>query len=254
MSAKFPFVLDGFPRTGSTTLTRILQLHPEIECCMEPFHPKRYGGSFNHQAQANGMEATLKVILLRWNGLKHIWEPGNGWPFLGRPELNDELVRNAEIVVSLRRRNLLQQYVSGFVSKHLGFWVGTAAEFRSRLNHTYLPPLDVNEVSVGLNHMMRAITRRDELLDSLPCEKLTFYYEDIFDGSVTFESQKRTLNALFSSLGHSKIEDETLWERVHECLDPQQFRWASNEVYSCIPGAKQVDEHLSSHHAGRLFI
>src|SRR5450756_463014 len=104
----FPFVLDGFPRCGSTTLMRILSSHPDIECCMEPFHPKRFGGEFNRLAlQHQSVAAPLDLIRLRWNGLKHVWEPGTGWPFVENPGLNDDLVRNAGIVVSLRRRNLL---------------------------------------------------------------------------------------------------------------------------------------------------
>src|ERR1035438_6924165 len=122
----FPLVLDGFPRCGSTTLARILSLHPDIECCMEPFHPKRHGGEFHRLAlKAGTVEPALNLLSARWNALKHVWEPSTAWPFRERQDLNDDVVKNAEIVVSLRRRNLLRQIVSSHISKNLHFWIGT---------------------------------------------------------------------------------------------------------------------------------
>jgi hypothetical protein len=97
-STLFPFVLDGFPRTGSTTIMHLLNAHPDIRCCMEPFHPKRFGGDFNRLAvEHNSVAEPLVLMQARWNGLKHVWEPGTGWPFQGRQNLNDDLVTRAEM-------------------------------------------------------------------------------------------------------------------------------------------------------------
>jgi hypothetical protein len=255
MSVGFPFVLDGFPRTGSTTLTRILQAHPEINCCMEPFHPQRFGGNFNRQAlEKDGMESALRAIRLRWNGLKHVWEPSTGWPFIGQQDLNDDLVRNSEVVVTLRRRNLLRQYVSAYVSKRLGFWVGTTAEFRARLSSFYLPPLTVAEAASSLTDMKVALDRRDQLLKSLPCKNLMLYYEDLFNENVSLDEQKQLLNRLFGQLGHRTIDNEEIWSQCKVFLDPQVYRWANNDVYACIPGAILLDQQLGNDETGRLFI
>jgi hypothetical protein len=251
----FPFVLDGFPRTGSTTLTRILNSHPDIECCMEPFHPKRFGGEFNRLArQHNSVAASLELIRLRWNGLKHVWEPGTEWPFVGHQNLNDDLVRHAGIVVTLRRRNLLRQYVSGYVSKRLGFWVGTREEFYARLDSAYLPPITLSDARAALAEAACALDRRDELLRGLPAKQLVLFYEDIFEENEDPDKQVAFCNWLFVQLGHQPLEDDDFRILCRLYFNPTQYRWANNDVYARIPGSRLLDEEIGNDATGRLFI
>lgn len=250
----FPFVLDGFPRTGSTTLMRVLNVHPDIKCCMEPFHPQRYGGEFNRLAVEDGTVATaLDLISLRWNGLKHVWQPDSAWPFVARPNLNDDLIRRAAIIVSLRRRNLLRQFVSAYICKHIGFWVGTSAEFNARLNTSYLPPIDLSVAKASLAAARDAVVRRDELLSQLSPASFILTYEEMFEKVQTSDEQLAFCNSLFSRLGHRPLEDEGLLAQCLDYLNPAQYRWASNDVYARIPGSTLLDTTLGNDTTGYLF-
>ncbi len=254
MTQAFPFILDGFPRCGSTTLTRVLNAHPDIRCCMEPFHPKRYGGQFNEIAlQQGSVKGALDLIRLRWNGLKHVWEPGTAWPFDQHQELNDDLVTHAGTIITVRRRNLLRQFVSSYISKNLGFWVGTSAEFYERLDTACLPALTVDKTRTALEEMIAAHEKRDRLLATLPARQEVLYYEDIFEGSADLDQHVASCNALFVVLGHCPLEDETFRELCGRFFDPMEYKWANNEVYARIPGAQLVDKELASENTGSLF-
>lgn len=248
----FPLVLDGFPRCGSTTLGRVLSVHPDINCCQEPFHPKRYGGEFNRLAlQAGSVAPSLRLLQPRWNALKHVWEPGSAWPFPARQDLNDDLVRHAESLISLRRRNILRQIVSAHISRYLRFWVGTSTAFKEQLDSAYLPPLSVEEAGKLLSEMTRALQERDKLLLTHDVKNLYFYYEDFFNHD--FEHQSRLLNKLFVALGHTTLSEERLELEARPLLDPVTYKWADDEVYERVPGIHLVDKHLGNDVTGWLF-
>jgi hypothetical protein len=251
----FPFILDGFPRTGSTTLSRILDAHPDINCSVEPFNSRRYGGEFNRLALQHGSVAVaLDLIRLRWNGLKHVWEPGTGWPFVENPDLNDDILRHSGIIITLRRRNLLRQFVSDYVSKRLGFWVGTSEEFYARLATAYLPGINLGDAKRFLEEAVDAISRRDQLLSSLPAKQLVLFYEDIFGDGQNLDSQIEFCNSLFAQLGHLPQKDDAFREQCAQYLSPAQYKWANNDIYARIPGSRLLDKELGNDVTGRLFI
>ncbi len=246
-------MLDSFPRTGSTTLLRVLNAHPDIECCMEPFHPKRYAGEFNRLAlQGSSVIRSLELIKLRWNGLKHVWEPGTAWPFVGHQHLNDDLIRQAAITVTLRRRNLLRQFVSNYICKKLGFWVGTSNEFIARLDCAYLPPVNICEAAAAMKTATIALSQRDELLSSLSSQFI-LYYEDIFEGEIESEERVSFCNSLFMRLGHRPLTEEHIRNHCLQYFSPAEYRWSNNEVYDRLPGSRLLDAQLGNDVTGRLF-
>jgi hypothetical protein len=248
-------MIDSFPRTGSTTLVRVLNTHPDINCCMEPFHPRRYGGEFSSLVQRDGnTEAALEHIRFRWNGLKHVWEADTGWPFVGQQHLNDDLIRRAEIILSLRRRNLLRQVVSGYISKCLDFWVGTSAEFYARLDGSYLPPISIPEVAATLATITEALKRREHLLCGLTAKRLTIYYEDFFGDDAGPDRQYEICHRLFAEIGHRPLEEHVVRTQCSEYLSPNKYRWANNDVYARIPGSELLDKQLGNDVTGHLFI
>ena len=250
---QMPFVIDGFPRCGSTTLANVLNLHPDVRCCIEPFHPKRYGGHFNSLAlQAKSVRAALVDISLRWNGLKHVWEPGSGWPFEDNCALNDDLIINASSVVWLQRRNLLRQFVSNHISKHLRYWIGARKEFIERLSGACLPPLTYEYTLDALLKMKGATQARAELVKNTATRCVVISYEDLFS-DLDFESQVALVNGLFRFLGFSPLDDPAFYEQCRRLLDSNEYRWASSAVYACVPGAAQVDAQLRGQGFGDLF-
>jgi hypothetical protein len=248
------FVLDGFPRTGSTTLTRILNLHKDIQCAMEPFHPKRYEGVYNDIAQEQGVSAAIREIgQQNHNGLKHIWEPETSWPFVGRQDLNDAIVAHAEVVITVRRRNLLKQFVSGYVCRHLRFWVGTRADFYARLNTVVLPPIRVSNAAAAIEAAHSAIVQRETLLATLPARQRVLYYEDIFRDNTTLDQQVNFCNDLFGFLGFAALDSEKFRRECKSEFSPDIYKWSSDEIYARIPGVAALDRALGNDETGRIF-
>ena len=201
--------------------------------------------------QAGTVEPALELLRVRWNALKHVWEPGLGWPFIGRQDLNDDLIRHAEIVISIRRRNLLRQIISGYISRHLRFWVGTKSEFMERLNSAYLPPLSVEEAADALGRASRALEERDRLLSILSSKRLIFYYEDFFEGHL--KQQVHELNGLFSDAGFSRMNEVTLTDAISPYMERAAYKWADKEVYDRIAGIRLIDEQLGQDSTGKIF-
>jgi hypothetical protein len=248
------FVIDGMTRTGSTTLARLLSCHDDINCLMEPFHPRRYQGQFHQMALSSGSVATaLALIWHRWSGIKHVWEADTGWPFVGRTELNDTVVLGGWPVIFLRRRNLLRRYVSATISRRLAFWVGTREEFLARLEGIVLPELVPETVRIALEQDMGANEHRTHLLSVNGIRWMSVFYEDLYDAGMTIEQRRLVVNSIFQFLGYRQIDEETFMKQCLPLLNPDTYRWGSTETYLRVPGIMDVECRVGSDRTGWLF-
>lgn len=248
------FMIDSFPRAGSTTLSHILNVHPDIACCVEPFHPARFSGEFNRLAVRDGSVAhPLDLLRVRWNGIKHVWEPMDGWPFVGRKELNDDLLHHVDFVIALRRRNVLRQYVSGYISKHIKYWIGAKIEFFRLLDGAYLPPINPTEVREGLRQLVIATQRRSDLLTKIRAKHVILFYEDLFDSLQSHYDRARCCDQLFEKLGYRPLSETGLVQSCLDFFDAGEYKWASREVYERIPGIHGIEEEVGCQETGWLF-
>src|SRR5438552_16912055 len=202
------FVITSLPRSGSTTLARILDCHPDVRCLVEPFHPSRYQGTFHRMAMDDGdVTPALERIGSRWNGIKHVWE-SSGWPFLGRPELNDRILSRPGLrVVVLVRRNWLRRVVSNLICRQTQFWIGTREEFCSRLERVRLRPLDPGAVLRQIRQDQEAGRRCLESLASQRAEVLSLYQEDLFPAGAGRSERLSLLNSILGFLGFATVGD-----------------------------------------------
>jgi hypothetical protein len=247
------FVIDGLTRTGSTTLASLLSCHPDISCLVEPFHPRRYEGQFHKMAIAHGsVEPALTLIWFRWTGIKHVWE-SNGWPFVNNPELNDGVVLGARKVVFLQRKNLLRRCISSWVSRQLGFWIGTRDEFCSRLEGIQLSDLEPGRLHEQIQRDKAAVERRLEVFCANNIETMTLFYEDLYGEDVDCHQQLGIVNRVFVFLGFDTIAENVFTEQWKRLLDPDIYRWSNPEVYRRIPGIQQIESRVGSSETGWLF-
>ena len=248
------FMIEGLARCGTTTVARVLDCHPHIRCSLEPFNPCNFGGKYHDIAMRAGTVAPAVHLLRReYNCLKHVWDPHLGWPFLRRHSLNDELLSHVETVISVRRRNLLRQVVSKYIALHLDFWIGTKEEFRSRIEHTELPALNAAVIAAELRLLQRALLDRDRNVHDLSINKITLYYEDLFETPPDVAAKLSIINRLVARLGFEPKWDRSFVRSSTHYLDNAIFKWASNEIYDRIPGSREIDALLGSNETGRLF-
>jgi hypothetical protein len=247
------FVIDGLTRTGSTTLTRLLNSCTEVQCLMEPFHPKRYGGHFYRMAIASdSVGPALNLIWHRWAGIKHVWET-DGWPFLIKPELNNGVVLSANKVLYLQRRNLLRRCISSLISKQLRFWVGTKQEFVARLEQTQLCELRPDLVLSMVRKDKEAAERRLWLLNAHSIPFKTIVYENMYGETISLEDQRQLLNEILVFLGLAPVDSERFVRHGAAILDPRQYRWGSEDIYRRIPGIEIIEREVGSDETGWLF-
>ncbi len=248
------FVIDSLPRTGSTTLARLLSCHPDIRCLIEPFHPRRYDGQFFRMAlEAGTAAAALNLIWHRWSGIKHVWDASQGWPFRSRPEVNDSIVLEAGHVIFLERRNLLRRYVSEAISQQLDFWIGTQQQFRARLENVQLRELDPAAVLQELHKDKAAVERRLQLMEEHNVPMLRLFYEDIFEEGVAAGPQFAIMNNILGFLGFPDVSEHTFMQQWAPLLDRSTYRWASPEIYRMVPAIESLEREVGSDETGWLF-
>jgi hypothetical protein len=249
------FVIDSLPRTGSTTLARLLNTHPDIRCLVEPFHPLRYDGQFHKMAlQAQSVEPALNLIWHRWSGIKHVWQASSkGAPFPRNPDLNDGIVLGAGRVVFLQRRNLLRRYVSARISQQLCFWIGTRQEYLARLENIQLREFEPASVLQEIEKDRAGIEQRLRLLREHDIHTLHLFYEDLFGDDATSTKQSEIMNGILRFLGYREISDGDFMQQWAPLLDKNTYQWASAEVYRMIPGIEQLEHELGSDETGWLF-
>jgi hypothetical protein len=248
------FVVDTLPRTGSTTLARLLNCHPDIKCLIEPFHPRRYEGQFHRMAlDAQSVEPALNLIWHRWNGIKHVWDASRGWPFSQNLELNDHIPLGASHVIFLDRRNRLRRYVSGVISVQLNFWIGTRQQFQARLENACLKELDPAVVLLELEKDKAAIERRLQLMRARNIPHMHRFYEELFEEGVSLATQFEIMNKILGFLGFREVSQDIFEKEWTPLLDRATYQWASPETYRMIPGIERLEREIGSDETGWLF-
>jgi sulfotransferase family protein len=248
------FVVLSLPRSGSTTLARLLNCHKDIRCLIEPFHPKRYAGKFyNAAADERSLDSVLNAIWSKCNGIKHVWE-SSGWPFEDRPELNDRIVLgpNRRLIFMIRR-NLLRRIVSNFISRQTKFWIGTKEEFHERLQSVQLRELSPETVLKQIRSDREAIAHRLESFADRSADVMTLYYEDVFREDASQADQFDVVNSTLEFLGFSQLTLDVFAGEWQHHFDPALNQWASAEVYRRIPGIDRIEEQVGSDESGWLF-
>ena len=115
-------VMFAHPRSGSTSLLDILNVHPELNLVEEPFHEsfsiwhpdeKNYAALIEDRTT---LDAQLSDIFSKYNGMKVL-------DYQLSYELYAYLLLKPWLkVIVLRRKNVLQAAVSVFIAKQTGIW------------------------------------------------------------------------------------------------------------------------------------
>jgi LPS sulfotransferase NodH len=241
-------VFLAHPRSGSTSVFKILNLHPALDLLEEPFNE-----DFASWAPENPdylpqvhdratLDAVLATIFARCNGFK-----------IQDYQLPDELLTHLvhaypSHVLFLRRRNLLQTVVSNLIAVQTAVW--KKWELRQPLADAYrqLQPLDITQIKRWIAELDDHMRWCDALLDTLPDGAVhRLVYEDLFFASAA--ERERQIGALWPWLGLEPPADP----RVSYYLDPLQVKLNSAETYRWLPNAAAIERACGSDATGWLF-
>ena len=240
-------LLLAHPRSGSSNLYEILQLHPALEICDEPFNEDRpsWGPAYKSYRERvhdwGSLEAVLDEIFTSFDGLKLL-------SYQLPPEWVDRLVERPDLrVLFIRRRNILQAVVSGLIAEQTQLWHRWDTDRPIEPFYADLEPLDIKDVRAGVDDLARELQRLEAAVGRRADGRAhSLVYEEFFFASPA--EQRRAMRALWSFLGLDSVTSD----RIDYFLRPERSKLNSGTTYRLLPNAEEIERTCGSALTGHL--
>lgn len=241
-------VIFGQARTGSTILYRVLQLHPQLDLALEPLSGKYRNWCPDEPEYVNlivdipTLEEQLAALFSRHNGAKVLDCQ------LPRELYTHMLLRQDITVISLRRRNVLQQAVSGFIAEQNGIWQRRDFKGEMEFACTGLEPIDLDDLKSLMEYISGGRQYYAEVLAQKPQgTHLPLWYEDLYTPDVVHN--REAFRTVFDFLGLSMPDGQEL----DKLIDPRIEKINSPATYALLPNAHIINQQFGSDETGWLF-
>ncbi len=219
------FVVYGVPRVGSNFFISQLNRHPDILCHYEIFHRHAiYNGFEDKPERSHWLEAVslqerdaspekfLARLFAEHHGYTHIGY--NLFPGQNDAVLQYSIADSSQKKVILKRKNILDNYISLKVAVKTGVWSSKAAKEKGvdeRIldKHVRFEQKEfvqhVRKVNLFYNNIETNISFRQN-------ESLIIYYEDLL------EDRQAVLNQVYDFLGVERImvSESTVFEKQNK--------------------------------------
>jgi hypothetical protein len=241
-------LLFAHPRSGSSNLYQILQLHPMLEILEEPFNEnfvdwqpgnKDYLGLVQ---DVESLDDQLAEIFTHFNGVKVL-----------DYQLSDELVEHLLLrpdfrVVFVRRRNMLQTVVSNLIAEQTNLWKKWDMIRSLESYYDGLQPLDLDDVQARVEMLSWHMQLCESILDRRADGRvLKIDYETFF--FAPREEQAEYVEVAWRFLDLEPISALDL----EYYLRPEFTKLNSPATYRLLPNAKEVNDLCGSDSQGWLF-
>lgn len=240
-------VLFAHPRTGSSNLTSVLNLH-QLNLAMDPFW---HGYGTAHPDERNyvddiddipSLELALEELFARYNGMKVL-------DYQLEENVYDYLLLKPGVrVIFLQRRNLLRAEVSCHIAEQTKVWGMEDMNEERRKIYRSLARISQEALADSLeyaeelvNHYTHTIRRR------LQGTYLEVFYEDLY--SKNLADNRTSVRRVFNFLGLEMPEGDEL----DYYLDPLRSRINSETTYRLLPNAEELNEEFGNDEIGWLF-
>jgi hypothetical protein len=248
MHAHERLILFAHPRSGSSSLCRILKLHPALRVLEEPFNEGfvRWGETKIDYLRAisdiPSLDHQLAQIFATYNGLKML-------NYQLPDALTTHILRHPDHrVVFLRRTNLLQAVVSVMLAHQTQLWHRWDTTMPLADHYQHLQPLDIAEVQDRIQALAGHLDHCESILAQRPADtwfKLT--YEEVY--GIPMEQQTVQLARLWRFLDLPPLPAD----RVQYYLSQDAVKLNSPATYALLPNADEVHERCGSDHTGWLY-
>ena len=247
------FVIFALARTGSTTLSRLLQCHASVRCLGEPFNPVLYEGAYARAVtDGESLERTMADIWQEHNAVKHVFHPA-GWPFAD-PALNERLLLDeGHRILLLTRRNRLRRLVSLQMSQQSNVWILDSEESRRKFEGFAFHAIDRAVLKAQFDYERDVLERYQALLAESGKPFLHVHYEDVFGRGRSFEDKLETLQEILAFLGRAPLADPKALRRAKSFFDAGRWTINSAATYRRVPGIDRIEEEFGSDDTGWLF-
>jgi hypothetical protein len=248
MDPNLRLIFFAHPRSGSSSLFQILQLHPALHLLEEPFNENFTRWSCdnpNYRDQIHdraSLDAQLAAIFARYNGLKVL-----------DYQLPDDLIVHLlhqpdTHVLFLRRRNLLQTMVSNLIAEQTQLWKKWDMTQPFEDYYRNLQPLDIDDVQRRVVELHQHLEFCEAVIDArLGVAGLKLVYEELYFASAKQRNQQ--IAELWRWLGLAPLEAE----QIQYYLDPAEVKLNSATTYAWLPNAREIEQRCGNAVTGWLY-
>lgn len=248
MATNLQLIFLAHPRSGSSSLYQMLQLHPALQILEEPFNENFNRWSPDSPAYRElvhdraSLDAQLSHIFTRHNGLKIL-----------DYQLEDHLLAHLlhqpqRHVLFLRRRNLLQSVVSVLIAKQTQLWKKWEMTEPLEAYYRDLQPLDIAEVQSHVAGLREHLALCQALVESKPgIAPHQLVYEDLY-----FAPESRR-NAQIAQLWQWLDLPPLDPQQLQTYLVPARAKINSATTYAWLPNAREIEQQCGSDETGWLF-
>ncbi len=248
----YRFLIYALPRSGSTSLVKVLNAYAGIECANEPFNLAVYPDVRGRVTDLPSLQREFAWLWRRFNGFKHICE-FRGWPFAEQPLLEDYIVTSApKTVILLHRRNLLRRIASHEISRQSQIWHVNRGDERAKLLEHPFKPLDRAAIRQRLEEERQAFAEVQRRLDRGKVRYRIISYEDLF-GDASEEQRIAVLREIIAFITRVSFNPKRLQREALRIMDPQKSRVNSAETYELVPSIHEVEDEFGCDETGYLF-
>lgn len=248
MDSNLRLIFFAHPRSGSSSLFQILQLHPALQLLEEPFNEHFTSWSPDHPNyreqihDAALLDAQLADIFRSYNGLKVL-------DYQLPDELIPHLLHRPDChVLFLRRRNLLQTVVSNLIAEQTQLW--KKWDMTQPLEDYYhnLQPLDIADVQRRVVGLHQHLAFCEAVIDTRPgIASLKLVYEDLYFTSA--DSSHDQIARIWEWLGVAPLDDA----QIHYYLNPTEVKLNSSATYAWLPNARDIEKQCGNEVTGWLY-
>ncbi len=241
-------ILFAHPRSGSSSLYQILQLHPDLNILEEPFNEHFTDwnpGNKNYRSfifDTPSLDAQLADIFSTHNGVKVL-------DYQLPDDLAVHLLQRPDCkIIFLRRRNVLQSVVSVLIAEQTHLW--KKWEMTRPLEEYYrnLQPLDIADIQRRTRGLKDHLDFFEGVIDNRSAqEPIKLIYEELYFG---FSAQRGpSIDDIWKRLEIKPLAPES----YQNYLQPETAKLNSIETYSFIPNAEDIQRLCGNHEIGWLY-
>lgn len=248
MQSKVQVLLFAHPRSGSSSLYQILQLHPQLHLLEEPFNEGFT--TWNPQAKnyrdlavdIPSLDAQVADILVTYNGLKML-------DYQLPDPLAVHLLQRADwTVIFLRRRNLLQAVVSVLIAQQTTVWKTWDIQQPLEVYYQNLQPLSITDIQQRVTDLKLHMDQLEAVVDQRPpAATIKLVYEDLYFAPAP--QREAQITALWQALKLNPLPHEPL----QPYLQPEQAKVNSATTYALLPNAQEIHERCGNAVTGWLY-
>lgn len=241
-------ILFAHPRSGSSSLYQILQLHPDLNILEEPFNEHFTEWNPNNKNYLSrvfdipSLDAQLADIFLAYNGVKVL-------DYQLPDDLAVHLLQRSDCkIIFLRRQNLLQSVVSVLIAEQTHLW--KKWEMIKPLEEYYhnLQSLDIAEIQGRIRSIKGHLDFFESIIDTRSArEAIKLTYEELYFASPA--QRDKLIDDMWELLEVTPLAQES----YQSYLLPEAAKINSAETYSFIPNVREIEQLCGNDETGWLY-